>query len=1167
MNHRKGAITLYFSIIFLSVVLVTVTTIDSARIAYSYASAHRAVNIAAQNVLTKYNYEFKDQFGMFGFEEGNLKNDVEFYIKNSSPFQPKSVNVRANPYDYKYNREQIIEYMKYRAPVNLIVDGADKIFNIFKEMEPMAEGISSVAESAETQNCAADFYEYLNDNIRPRMVGLKQNLENMSFVSTNTLFIKQLMNNDNDYINFSYYNDELKKKIPKVGGYTKKGIINEIDELYTKNGEQGQVGYTFPEIRGRHQSLLKKEAELKRSIKFVNDKLKEVYEHRQEEIDKLKKNSNSVSAEINQFSDYQSYCIDENNPTFYAKVMTKYKDKTSDISFLNYYRTKNVGSDATRFEYELEQIITHRTNLENFFRVLDNYTADLLVYYNFLLKIEAVNQELLVMIDTAETLRKEAINKIDATMQKIEAKSKNLDEEGRAINEQPKEDLLKSKKSLEEIQIKVQGKMITFPEFRQQLEKNIASIKAAKGEFRFVNVKLQNIQRLNNQLYSTNPVFNEKRVFDYIIPFTTKKIYNGQLLYGEDKNGVQFIDVNSSNYKLSPNFLNDYDGTLFYDLKSEYIELKKSSDHDEKKGQSDKLNEGAKDLKDSENVAQKLGQAKTNSGRPSSFEQKSITDSDKHSHNLPARKDFLSGVTDFFQSLTDFKSNPWKIKGVFEGIKNLVDFLSNFKQKIAEFFNSALENVYINEYVVGMFDSESTLAGIFEDELDLRFQNKTFDDNKLDLEVEYVIAGKNSDKDNRTDIGFRIVLLRMIPNMGHIFLKQMGVITPIAAALSFGIPFLVPIITFVLVVIWAFGESWIDLERLRRGNRVPFFKTQFVLSVSGAVDSALQVAEDKLTEVAENVVDNMQKGAQDLINEAFSQANVAIDGLSESIKNEAKNQTQQAINIAKSKYNEAKTQAISYVEAKINNNSIAQSGGDNLKNTIGEENFKKLEQFIENQKNNAISNIDAKVEEQLSGFKKKIDDELAEKVDEIAEGVKEKLNNAQNTANQQIQNAADKAKAKSKQVIQKGISSAKKKISAGIKKASSKSKKEGKGGGKGLLKLSYKDYMRIFLLFTNDDVKNARILDLHRMHGLKDSKWDTQNLRSYVEVEATYEVKYLFIPGVLAILNGGASNQNSGQGQNQGSNQSQSQGSGRTTVQFSGDSSKYEFKVQALMGY
>lgn len=157
----------------------------------------------------------------------------------------------------------------------------------------------------------------------------------------------------------------------------------------------------------------------------------------------------------------------------------------------------------------------------------------------------------------------------------------------------------------------------------------------------------------------------------------------------------------------------------------------------------------------------------------------------------------------------------------------------------------------------GSFPMQQGLKGLEEKLLFQQYIEEKFsfatdrksETRNLDYEVEYLICGKSSDKANLQEIVTKLLLFRLAMNYMYLqtdSAKQQEV-QLMAAALAVVLlnPELEMVIQQLLLVMWAFGESILDIRTLLSGKKSPFYKTeaswQLSLSSLFSVDSSNDV--------------------------------------------------------------------------------------------------------------------------------------------------------------------------------------------------------------------------------------------------------------------------------------------------------------------------------------
>lgn len=127
------------------------------------------------------------------------------------------------------------------------------------------------------------------------------------------------------------------------------------------------------------------------------------------------------------------------------------------------------------------------------------------------------------------------------------------------------------------------------------------------------------------------------------------------------------------------------------------------------------------------------------------------------------------------------------------------------------------EKLLFDEYVINRYTS-----AVPEGESDEK--NRT-----LDYEIEYILAGKTSDKENLESVLFRIFLIRMALNYAFLLTdteKQgQAEILALAVAALLLVPEAVEGIKHLVLIAWAAGESVTDIRTLLSGKRAALVKT------------------------------------------------------------------------------------------------------------------------------------------------------------------------------------------------------------------------------------------------------------------------------------------------------------------------------------------------------
>ena len=136
---------------------------------------------------------------------------------------------------------------------------------------------------------------------------------------------------------------------------------------------------------------------------------------------------------------------------------------------------------------------------------------------------------------------------------------------------------------------------------------------------------------------------------------------------------------------------------------------------------------------------------------------------------------------------------------------------------------SALTSVLVGEYILEHFSSfvEEAKGGA------------------LDYEMEYILGGKESDRENLEVVANRLVMLRFVPN--YLYLQTNSAKQAEARALAgtlctlLAVPAITEAVAQGILLAWTYGESVIDVRTLLCGKKVAVTKndTNWQLSLSG----------------------------------------------------------------------------------------------------------------------------------------------------------------------------------------------------------------------------------------------------------------------------------------------------------------------------------------------
>lgn len=119
----------------------------------------------------------------------------------------------------------------------------------------------------------------------------------------------------------------------------------------------------------------------------------------------------------------------------------------------------------------------------------------------------------------------------------------------------------------------------------------------------------------------------------------------------------------------------------------------------------------------------------------------------------------------------------------------------------------------------------------------------------LDYEIEYILEGKASDRENLEGVAGKLLLLRFVPN--YLYIQTDGEMRAEAEGLALtlcsllAVPAISEAAAQVILLAWAYGESVMDIRALLGGRRVPFTKTKESWQLGLSSLLTLGTAEDR----------------------------------------------------------------------------------------------------------------------------------------------------------------------------------------------------------------------------------------------------------------------------------------------------------------------------------
>ena len=120
----------------------------------------------------------------------------------------------------------------------------------------------------------------------------------------------------------------------------------------------------------------------------------------------------------------------------------------------------------------------------------------------------------------------------------------------------------------------------------------------------------------------------------------------------------------------------------------------------------------------------------------------------------------------------------------------------------------------------------------------------------MNYQAEYILGGKNSDRENLKSVAGKLLVIRQGVNMAYLLSdggKRIQVETlALAIASGFLIPPAAAVIEAALIFCWAFAESVLDVRELFAGGKIPLVKTSADWQISLSNLSSLMEGLDSM---------------------------------------------------------------------------------------------------------------------------------------------------------------------------------------------------------------------------------------------------------------------------------------------------------------------------------
>ena len=305
LNERqKGAVTVFFVIILMACFLFGGFFIDASRILVAKRQVKNAMNSAARSTLAYYDENLVGEYGLYGFEGSKGEEHFKKYF-NDNLIKSKDEGIQFFKYDVEkitvkpqkqFNDDelnrQIVEYEKYRGPVNITIGVIDKFKYIFTDTSRKTKDVEDATRSLQTvKDNFGDKERVLSGASNFVKDTLKKEIKNVVSKGAAEITSNWVANSMTGELQKQY--DEADKKIENAklkldDLYKKRNDYLESATSINGGADQSNMSGEAKELSDRKESPLEQMdrqiTELKTAIDSAEKILKEV----KEEIARLK---------------------------------------------------------------------------------------------------------------------------------------------------------------------------------------------------------------------------------------------------------------------------------------------------------------------------------------------------------------------------------------------------------------------------------------------------------------------------------------------------------------------------------------------------------------------------------------------------------------------------------------------------------------------------------------------------------------------------------------------------------------------------------------------------------------------------------------------------------------------------------------------------------------
>lgn len=478
--------------------------------------------------------------------------------------------------------------------------------------------------------------------------------------------------------------------------------------------------------------------------------------------------------------------------------------------------------------------------------------------------------------------------------------------------------------------------------------------------------------------------------------------------------------------------------------------------------------------------------------------------------------------------------------------KSLGEMFSSLSSAIMNMGTDLRDKLYISDYILSMFSYDT-----IEKEFSVKNSNKKLDVKTITLnpinadnnyaygkEVEYIIYGQSNELNLKKAYG-SIYGIRFGFNVIYAFTDSsirdtaFAIATPISAATLGVIP--VPLIQAAIIIGIACCESAADLLDIKNGKSVPLFKSQetWRCSVKGLINEVKAGVGEMISEEVKAKVDEGTNALSNILSMTDEELNNFIEGGTDKLTGDIESAYDTLIarhaNTAIQKLTTLANNALeeSALDSEIDKENYISRGLDNwlALEAQGVDTSSDISYIV---KKEAVDVIKSQFINEMINVLENSKENASDEINNMGAAITNQIDVIQDEIIKQVNKGCDKVKeykssmvSKLQESMKNGAQSVKETLNEQIDGIFGSSSVEGSDntGISSLISFAYSDYLRLFLmigLYTNEEGVLLRTADAIQANMIKkkdDTGYRLSNSAVYVNISTTIQIK----PTLLAL--------------------------------------------------